>query len=274
MKPPKLAITLDEGLDQRLIAKLAQMHNIDLLIIPRNCSPHNLDAHLMHVEESMQLADGILLPGNKYDIHPKHYLVSDIHPETKKRLNVNPLDVRFDVEKKILITAMKRKLPFVAICGGMQLVNVVLGGTLTQHIPDYSSDFSHREDEPVDKRKKHIWENEFKKHILTGNPDNVYKSHPHVLKIHKESALGALYTKYNPGVNLNQVHELSSHHQGCFEHNLSPRLRIAATAEDGLIEAVEIIDYPNLCIISQYHIEYNVGRMANGIFQELYEHMT
>lgn len=43
--------------------------------------------------------------------------------------------VRDDLELKIFAEAARRRLPVLGICRGIQLINVAMGGTLTQHVP-------------------------------------------------------------------------------------------------------------------------------------------
>ena len=283
MRNKKIAITSDKGLDQRLIAILAKICNIKLIAIPREIIADEYKIflskdqimekygynHLEKVKKTMQNVDGIILPGNKYDIHPTHYGQSNIHSETQKKINHNPYDIRFEVEKEMLLTAIQRQIPIVAICGGMQLVNVVLGGSLTQHLPDNPNSIMHRPHHQIEKEIIANWEKEFKNHILTGNAENIYTKHSHNIKIKTDSTLGKIYKQYNSDIDLANIAELSIHHQGVFKKNLADSLKTTAASKDGLIEAVELIDYPSSFIATQYHFEYNVGNAAYGIFKEL-----
>jgi putative glutamine amidotransferase len=71
--------------------------------------------------------DGLLLAGGP-DVDPELYGASR-HPET------GPLDPERDSrETALLREALDRDLPVLAICRGLQLLNVALGGTLVQHI--------------------------------------------------------------------------------------------------------------------------------------------
>ena len=71
--------------------------------------------------------DGLLLTGGT-DLNPKLYH-QDRHPAGEE-----PDDARDALELILLATALERDLPVLAICRGMQLFNVVQGGTLTQHV--------------------------------------------------------------------------------------------------------------------------------------------
>jgi len=264
---------------------LAELHNIELVMIHKEITiPKDVQSlsdneaikkyknkHLEQVHDIMQNVDGIILPGNAHDIDPSHYGETTIHPETQKKLNTDPYDIRFDVEKTMLLSAIKRQLPIVAVCGGMQLVNVALGGTLVQNIPDDPDNIAHTHDQDLDEQVVAKWEEEFVSHVLTGNPQSIYGEYPHHVQISQDSTLGKIYKKYNPNVDLDNVHEVSIHHQGYREENLADNLKVVATSSDGLVEAVELVDYPSLFVATQYHFEYNLGNIANGIFKELME---
>lgn len=73
--------------------------------------------------------DGLVLSGGK-DVDPARY-GSEPHPATDA-----PRRDRDAWEHALLQSAIARGLPFLAICRGMQLLNVSLGGSLVQHLPD------------------------------------------------------------------------------------------------------------------------------------------
>jgi putative glutamine amidotransferase len=86
-------------------------------------------AGIQPVENVTTLAglDGLLLAGGS-DIDPARY-GAPRHPETGE-----PDPDRDSLETVLLREALERDLPVLAICRGHQLLNVVLGGTLAQHI--------------------------------------------------------------------------------------------------------------------------------------------
>jgi len=281
MKKRKIAIIGDLGFDQRLIAKFMEFNGAELIIVPNKITASknatkeerelHKEKHLVQVRDKIRNVDGIILPGNKDDINPAHYGETFIHPETQKKLNTDSNNIRFYVEKTMLLSAIERQLPIVAICAGMQLVNVVMGGTLVQNIPDNSEHIDHKHDQDLDEQMIADWEQEFESHVFTGHPASIYNKHPHHVEVETDSALGKIYKKYIADVDLNNIHEVSIHHQGCSEENLADNLKVVATSSDGLVEAVELMDYPSLFIATQYHFEYNLGNIANGIFKELIE---
>src|SRR3954454_2135276 len=75
------------------------------------------------------LIDGLLLAGGA-DIEPKFY-GAESHPETK---GTTPERDTFEIA--LARRAVERDMPFLGICRGMQVMNVALGGTLHQHLPE------------------------------------------------------------------------------------------------------------------------------------------
>jgi putative glutamine amidotransferase len=108
------------------------------------------------------------------------------------------------------IAVLERNKPALGICRGIQIFNVLLGGTLHQDIPDRlpRSSLTHRQKPPYDRPVHRV-------SIEPGSP------------LHELLAVDSL------AVN-------SSHHQGIAE--LSPRLGPMARSEDGLVEAVYMKD--------------------------------
>jgi putative glutamine amidotransferase len=86
-------------------------------------------AGIQPVENVTTLAglDGLVLTGGS-DVDPARY-GAPRHPETGE-----PDPDRDSLETVLLREALERDLPVLAICRGHQLLNVVLGGTLAQHI--------------------------------------------------------------------------------------------------------------------------------------------
>ena len=76
----------------------------------------------------LDLVDGLIVVGGP-DVDPSLY-GQEPHPTTR------PQPLRDHHDSQLLQTALDRGLPLFAICRGAQLLNVVLGGTLVQHIPD------------------------------------------------------------------------------------------------------------------------------------------
>jgi putative glutamine amidotransferase len=148
------------------------------------------------VEETLDALDGILFSGGA-DLDPDVY-GAEAHPETN---GVRP--ERDRAELALLEAALARDMPVLAVCRGMQVMNVARGGDLVQHLPDVVGNESHRE------------------------VKGTFSEHP--VRIEDGSKLGAVVGDRAP--------VKSSHHQGL--GRVGEGLREVAWADDGTIEGVE-----------------------------------
>jgi putative glutamine amidotransferase len=148
------------------------------------------------VEETLDVLDGLVLSGGA-DVDPRSY-GSTHHPETRA---TQP--GRDRAELALLRAALSRGLPVLAICRGMQLLNVLHGGTLHQHLPEFVGHTGHRE--------RH----------------GMFSSHD--VRLQPGSRLATLLG--------DRVEVRSSHHQGI--EQLGQGLEAVGWAEDGAIEAIE-----------------------------------
>ena len=90
------------------------------------------------VEETLDALDGVIFSGGA-DIDPGEY-GADAHPETDE-----PQSRRDRSELALLSAALDRDLPVLAICRGSQLLNVLRGGDIDQHLPETVGHVDHRE---------------------------------------------------------------------------------------------------------------------------------
>src|SRR5271163_2296409 len=88
-------------------------------------------------EQVLDLIDGLVLTGGA-DIDPAFY-GQQTHVET-----VDTVPERDVFEIALTRAAIERDLPVLGICRGMQLINVALGGTLLQHLPERLGHEDHR----------------------------------------------------------------------------------------------------------------------------------
>jgi putative glutamine amidotransferase len=80
------------------------------------------------LDQLVALADALVLPGGAFDIDPALYG----EPRHERCGELNP--ERTDLERALFTRAEARGLPVLGVCGGMQLINVVRGGTLWQDL--------------------------------------------------------------------------------------------------------------------------------------------
>ena len=169
-----------------------------------------------HLRDTISRMDGVLLHGG-IDIAPARYGQA-IHPE------VRHVDESLDeFEMHFLAIALEMNKPVLAICRGMQVLNVLTGGSLIQHIPEQFPS-------PVNHWSAH--------HAVFLEPDSRIAS-----------AIGAT-----------RIEEVSSfHHQAVGD--LGANLRPVAHSVDGLIEAIEHDD-ARWVIGVQWHPEDLLGSVV------------
>ena len=95
------------------------------------------DAALTSPDQFLDLIDGLLLAGGA-DVDPATYGATP-HPETGPTW---PERDRFEIA--LVLRAFEREMPVLGACRGMQILNVALGGTLIQHLPDSIGTNDHR----------------------------------------------------------------------------------------------------------------------------------
>jgi putative glutamine amidotransferase len=88
-------------------------------------------------DEALELIDGLLLAGGA-DLDPASYGEA-AHAETR---DAAPERDAFEIA--LTRAAIERDVPVLGICRGMQLINVALGGTLIQHLPEHLGHQEHR----------------------------------------------------------------------------------------------------------------------------------
>jgi putative glutamine amidotransferase len=93
---------------------------------------HVFDARTRHV--LMDQMDGLLLTGGS-DITPEFLRQENIDPNLIDKDDIDPKRDRWEVDA--ISNAIKRGLPILAICRGIQVLNVALGGTLKLDIPGH-----------------------------------------------------------------------------------------------------------------------------------------
>ncbi|MEJ2633342.1 MAG: gamma-glutamyl-gamma-aminobutyrate hydrolase family protein [Acidihalobacter sp.] len=174
----------------------------------------------------LESLDGLILSGGG-DIDPARYGGSQ--HETLYNIDHE----RDDFEFALVEQALSRRMPLLCICRGMQVLNIHLGGTLYEHVPDvYGEEVLHRAPprEPT----------------------------PHALRIVAGTHLAGLLGR-------EEVETASWHHQSV--NTLGRGLVPAAYAPDGLVEAVELPDYPWLVAV-QWHPELTAANdpLQQGLF--------
>lgn len=178
------------------------------------------------VDEYLDRIDGLLVPGGAFDIDPAMFGAKTRHDTVVLK------EGRTAFEVAITRGALARDLPVLGICGGQQLLHVVLGGTLIQHIPDeIDSPLAHEQPNPRTEAG----------HAVRVAPGSL---------LHRIT--GALEFPVN-----------SAHHQAAKASG--PDVVISAIATDGVIEAIEHPAY-RFCLGVQWHPEYHISDADTKVF--------
>ncbi|MCD2180038.1 gamma-glutamyl-gamma-aminobutyrate hydrolase family protein [Rhizobium sp. C1] len=196
------------------------------LIVPALETEHDID-------EVLDRVDGVLLSGSRSNVHPSLY--GKVAEEKD-----GPFDPARDATTMPLIRrAIERGVPLLAICRGIQELNVALGGTLASEIQEMPGVADHRRREVPDR-------------------DVQYEIHQTVVVKEGSCLAGAL------GAGAFKVNSL--HRQAISQ--AAPNLAVEAVAEDGTIEAVSVIGAKAFAVGVQWHPEYWVGKDApsNALF--------
>jgi putative glutamine amidotransferase len=173
------------------------------------------------LRELYDLLDGLVLTGGE-DVEPARYGETTVHP------SVEVVPERDAAEFRLLEWALGDGLPVLAICRGMQVLNVALGGTLHQDLPtDRSAGLAHNQakaDPPIPRTRP-----------------------SHDVAVVAGSRLAGIVGDGALAVN-------SMHHQGI--RRLAPSLVPVAHAADGLVEGVEAADPAGSFLVGvQWHPE-------------------
>jgi putative glutamine amidotransferase len=170
--------------------------------------------------------DGLLITGGAFDVDPSLFGAATRHATVKTK------DRRTAFEYAITRGAIDADKPVLGICGGQQLMNVVLGGTLIQHIPDEV------------------------KGALAHEQPNPRTEPGHPVKIVAGTLLHRVVKDLELPVN-------SAHHQAV--KNVGPGIVVNALAPDGVIEGIED-PRRRFCIGVEWHPEYSISPGDDRIF--------
>lgn len=167
----------------------------------------------------LDLMDGLVITGGDFDIHPSYYGEEITHAR------VHTITRRTEFELEIASEALKRNMPILGVCGGHQLLNILFGGSLIQHIPDTCPE------------------------ALTHEQPNSRSEPGHEVTIVEDTLL------YKNLGGKKKIEVNTAHHQAVAK--VGEGLKANAYAPDGIIEGIEHPDYA-FCIGVQWHPEYSV----------------
>ncbi len=178
-------------------------------------------------EHYLGLIDGLIVTGGAFDVDPALFGASSRHA------TVTTKDRRTAFELAVTRGALAADKPVLGICGGQQLLNVALGGTLVQHIPDeIAAPLAHEQPNP------------------RNEPGHTVRIAPDTL-LHRITGGGEI------AVN-------SAHHQAV--KAVGAEIVIDAVAPDGVIEGIEAPGR-RFCLGVQWHPEFGITEADDRIFR-------
>lgn len=181
-----------------------------------------------HVPSLLDTVDALVVSGGDFDVPPAYYNQAP-RPKLGKIL-----ESRSASERALIQEALRRRMPLLGVCGGMQLLNVVCGGTLFQDVSERPHTDEHTQ--PHDKRQP-----------------------AHKVRL----TAGSLLARAMGGLDV-QVN--STHHQIVDEPGQG--IQVTGQSPDGVVEAIELTGHAFVAGV-QWHPELLEGPEHAGIYGAL-----
>ena len=178
-------------------------------------------------DELLDIVDGLILAGGS-DIDPGSYGAKP-HPETK---NTWPERDRFEIA--LGTRALERDMPVLGICRGMEMMNVIQGGTLNQHLGL-----------------------------------ELHRHTPGVFTDHRVALQPGSLAARVVGSETTEVK--SAHHQGVEE--LGEGVTVSGHADDGVVEAIELPEKSFAVGVLWHPEEDERSRVVGSLVDEVRERM-
>ena len=185
--------------------------------------PHEPDS----VGDYLERIDALVVTGGAFDVDPSYYGGGPAHATVKTK------DRRTAFEFAVTRGALDRNKAVLGICGGQQLLHVVLGGKLIQHIPESVAE------------------------ALAHEQPNPRNEPGHIVTVAKGTQLHAI-------VGADQLEVNSAHHQAAADEPAG--VVVNAIAPDGVIEGIEAPRY-RFCIGVQWHPEFLISEGDVRLFR-------
>jgi len=174
----------------------------------------------LDLDKVLSRVDGVLITGARSNVHPRNYGTT---PEPAHE----PFDeARDKTSLELIRRALASGVPLLAICRGIQELNVALGGTLVAELRDADGHLTHRLEAFKD-------------------PEELF-SFTHDAQFEPGSGLAEIVGA--PSIRVNSAHIQAI-------DRLAPRLAVEARAADDTIEAVRVTDAPAFAYGVQWHPE-------------------
>lgn len=184
------------------------------------------------IAELLEWADAVVVTGGAFDIDPSAY------GEERREACGPAKDERTGFERALLEGALQRRLPVLGVCGGMQLLNVVRGGSLHQDI----------------------------RSEIAGALEHEQKT-PSTMAAHSIEVVPATRLAAAAACSQGALEVNSTHHQAV--KRVGEGLVVSARSPDGVVEAIEDPALPFVVGV-QWHPEQLAGSAWNAaIYRQL-----
>jgi len=228
MTKPLIGITVDseDGAGYSVFPWLALRRNYASAVVRAGGVPVLLPHEPERVDDYAASLDGLLVSGGDFDVDPALFGATERHPKVATK------DDRTAFEAAMVRAALTADKAVLGICGGQQLLHVVLGGTLIQHIPDeVENALAHEQPYPRDEPG-------------------------HTVALVAGTRLAEI-------VGLDELEVNSAHHQAV--KDIPDGVVVNARAPDGVIEGIEAPAH-RFCIGAQWHPEFELSDGDRRIF--------
>jgi len=228
MKRPVIGIPLDseDGGGYSNLPWYALRKNYISSVAAAGGTPLLLPHEPALADSYLNMIDGLLVAGGAFDVDPALFGAASRHDTVVLK------EGRTDFEVAMTRGALAADKPVFGICGGQQLLAVILGGTLIQHIPDeVATPLAHEQPNPRTEPGHDVL-------VVEGT------------RLHR--IVGATTIPVN-----------SAHHQAV--KSAGNQAVVSGTAPDGVIEAIEQPD-ARFCIGVQWHPEYHISPADAKLF--------
>ena len=186
--------------------------------------PVVIDYHGDIAADYVQHCHGLVLIGGDHTIDPQWFGQPNV-----AKLPLNP--TRVDAEVRLFQGAFAAQMPILGICAGMQLMAVLLGGSLVQDLP-------------------------------TQRPQSLNHKGPHTHPIRVTPGSQLWQATGQP----QEMYAVNTWHQQAVDQ-VGPHTRISAQALDGVIEAIEAMHHP-FCLGLQWHPEFSCAPHPDALLFE------
>jgi putative glutamine amidotransferase len=248
-RAPRIAVPVPQSFNEDYVRRALPQYEEAVRMAGGEPVAIALDGPPAEIMKHIARCDGVLLPGSAADVDPAKY-------DAVRELHTAQADAKRDtVDELLLQDAYNMRKPILAICYGLQVLNVYRSGTLVQHIPDWL---------PEEKR------------ALVNHEAGRRVPRAHWVEIEGDSHLAQILTagaKAQPSSPAPvEIEVNSSHHQSADVAGDGLRT-VARCKEDGVVEALEGTAPDHFVLAVQWHPERSVGddEPSRAIFRALVE---